>query len=108
MCLRISGRPVSLGTEKVNDTMSELEEDAPCPKCLEHVSIEAGYERPEHGLCWECSSEEVTFLRKRLLAAGVLLKQAEIVSDRIPETVTRLELEKLREVAGTYRLSSFK
>ncbi len=34
-----------------------------CKKCYATVALPDGYEPPEHGLCWPCSSEEVTKLR---------------------------------------------
>jgi hypothetical protein len=38
-----------------------------CPNCESFVYLGDGSERPEHDLCWECSTSEVTRLRELLM-----------------------------------------
>ena len=37
-----------------------------CPKCDAIFSMRDDFEPPEHGLCWPCSSEEVSKLRAKV------------------------------------------
>ena len=53
-------------------TPKSVDTEYECAKCGQSVFLE-DFEKPGHGLCWTCSSEEVTSLRARLeLAMNVV------------------------------------
>lgn len=51
----------------MSDEVEELEEeDNTCPRCHQGVRVPSDLEKPEHGMCWLCSTEVVTEQKARI------------------------------------------
>ncbi len=72
-----------------------------CAGCASSIYLDDGCERPEHGLCWECSTNEVTKLRAASLDWGSI-RCAAAVSGQDPDRVVNILQTALRNAGQVH------